>query len=187
MPTWSTGSRPRRGFTLVELIVVLVIVATLATMVIPRFAGSAQSAQLRENADQLLVMARYAQNYAVTHRSACRIVIDPQERRFGLEIQEDPLRRPDEFTVVKDGPAKPQTLGEGIGFGSLRVEHGPRGRDIGPSTIAFTPTGESDSAVVEITNGRRTLSLVLIPSSGRATLVEGTVSRPANDRRDLDA
>lgn len=43
-PAWAR--KPRRGFSLVELLLVLVILATLAAIVIPRFAGRSEQARI---------------------------------------------------------------------------------------------------------------------------------------------
>ena len=84
-PTWSTGRPPpspppARAFTLVEMTVVMVLVAVLAGMTIPMLAGAAGSTRLKEQAHALLTAARYARDYAVTHRVDCRLAIDSDRR-----------------------------------------------------------------------------------------------------------
>ena len=49
---WKQLRNRRDGFTLVEMLLVVVIITTLAAMVIPRFAGRAQEAKIAAaNAD----------------------------------------------------------------------------------------------------------------------------------------
>ena len=174
------------GFTLVELTVVIVMMAVLATMIVPRVSGSARSARLREDAARMLTAARYARNYAITHRCVCRLVLDPTDGQYVLEYEPQPEEQPGQFAPLTGAMGKARRLEEGVGFGGVRIEpsRGRAGRD---NAVSFSPTGQSDAAVVELTDGRRTISLVLIGSSGRAALVDGTVRRPPDDRRDLDA
>ena len=53
MKTRLTSSRRARGFTLVEMLLVLVILATLAAIVIPKMAGRSQQAKVTAAATQI--------------------------------------------------------------------------------------------------------------------------------------
>ena len=175
-----------RGFTLVEVTVVVIIVAVLAGMVVPRMVGSVSSSELREAARGLLMAATYAREYAVTRRCCCRLSILPDQRRYVLEYQPDPERRPGEYEVLQGGLVKFAALPERVRLERVKIQRADRRR--GPEKcIIFQPTGESDAAVVGITDGRRTYSLLVFPSTGRARLVEGRVEQMPSDREDLDA
>jgi MSHA pilin protein MshC len=71
---WLFGSRmedDQRGFTLIELIMVIVIVGILAVVVLPRFYG-VNVFNSRGFADQVQATLRYAQKEAIAqHRNVC--------------------------------------------------------------------------------------------------------------------
>jgi type II secretion system protein H len=181
-PTSSTG---RSGFTLVELVAVMAIVAVLATMIVPRLGGTMAGAQLREQARGMLWMARYARETAATRRRECRLVVDPEHGSFRLEMEEDPQDHPGEFVPLAGALVGRRQLSGGVSFGTVRIE---AETEEGPAnTIRFHPDGRADAAVVEITDGRRTFSLLVAPGSGRLLLVDGTVPSLPTERQDLDA
>ncbi len=185
MRTSRTGNS---AFTLVELVVVVVIVAVLATMIVPRVRGAASSARLRASARRLLVAAKYARDFAVRHRCECRLVIDTAKQQYALGYQEDAEHDPGKFRALHTGVGRREYLGEGVRFAKVSIDPRP-GADVDVERrdcIAFTPLGEADAAVVQITDGRRTYSMTVAPGSGRARLIEGTVNELPNDREDLD-
>lgn len=186
-PTWSTGRHRSShcAFTLVELVVVIILVAVLAGMAIPRFAGAASSTQLTEQAQALLAGARYARDYAVTHRCDCRLVIDAAAGRFALQRQEIDASGDERFVSIGLGWGRPVVLTGGVRFGRVRIE--PTGGRTQDGWVTFRPDGQTDAAIVEVTDGRKTYSLLLVPTSGRAKLVNRAVEALPNDRVDLDA
>ncbi len=185
MRTSPTGSK---GFTLVEMIVVVVIISVLATMIVPGMYSGSSSAKLRGSAQQLLVAAQHARDFATTRRRKCRLMIDLDNQQYALAFQQDPQHNPSEFVRLSTGLGKVQGLAEGLRFGQVRIE--PReGYDQPPERIdyiTFEPSGQADAAVLEITNGEQTYSVLIVPYTGYAKLIEGTTSELPNDRLDLD-
>ena len=184
MPTSSIG---KRGFTLVELIVVVAVVSVLAGMIAPRIYGRRGSARLRESSRRFLATARYARDFAATRRSKCRLTIDTKEQGYTLTRQKDAEHNPNEFVPLEASLARPQRLPDGLRFGSLRIEPGPGMTEHGTGHyIDFDPTGRADAAVIEITDGPGVYSVLVMSCTGRAKLVEGLVQELPNDRLDLD-
>ncbi|MDY7011371.1 MAG: hypothetical protein SVV80_11570 [Planctomycetota bacterium] len=185
MRTSITGNR---AFTIVELVVVVVVIVVLTTMIMLRMPGATGSARLRASSRRLLVAAQYARDFAVTHRCFCLLVINQNERQYGLMYQEDPEHRPGELIRLQTGVGKTDRLEDGIRFGNVWIEPSLQRDGISPqrNCITFDPSGRSDAAVVQITGGRRTYSMLVVPGSGRARLVEKAVNELPNDRRDLD-
>ena len=187
MRTSRTGNK---GFTLVELTVVLMIIAVAATMIVPQVLGSMTSVRLRESGRDLLVAARYAHDFATTRRRVCRLVIDAKQQTYHIEYQSDPQRQPNKFKSMTSGPFKLTHLGKGVEFALVQIEPTRRPwADDGESAevITFDPTGGADAAIIQIANGKRTCSLLIERSSGRATLLDRAVDQLPGDREDLDA
>jgi MSHA pilin protein MshC len=86
---WLFGSRVedmQRGFTLIELIMVMVIVGILAIVVAPRFFDN-NSFQSRGFADQVQATLRYAQKEAIAqHRNVCVTFTLPAPSTITLRI-----------------------------------------------------------------------------------------------------
>lgn len=72
----SSGSRTfgQRGFTLTELVTIMILVGILAVVVRPRFSGTT-ALQSRGAADQVKAALRYAQKVAIAQRNNVSVVI----------------------------------------------------------------------------------------------------------------
>jgi prepilin-type N-terminal cleavage/methylation domain-containing protein len=184
-PTCTTGkpaarARPRvTGFTLVELLVVLVIIATLAAVAVPSMSGALQSTALRESAQRLVLTARYARSYAITHGCECRLTFDTAANTYALTYRPDPDE--DRFEPVVGG-GRTHRLERGVKFGLVRAGSGESG-----GVITFLPTGEADASAVQVTDGSRVFTLLVAERTGRVTLHEGEALEAPRDWEDLDA
>lgn len=65
-----------KGFTLIELMVVVVILAVASTAVVPNFVRSLRAAQLRTSAENLTAAVRLGQIRALTQGRFYRLVLD---------------------------------------------------------------------------------------------------------------
>ena len=169
------------------------IVAVLATMAVPQIVGSLRSVRLRESAQGLLVAANRARDFATTRRRICRLTFDLEKQSYQLEYQSDPQQAPYEFAVMTSGAIKPTQLPPGVKF--VVVEVDPAGGDASASAddddsgrvmIAFAPDGGAEAAIIQITDEKRTYSLLIDPISGRAMLVGKAVEELPTNREDLD-
>lgn len=184
----STGNSARRAFTIIELTVVIVVIVIVAGLAAPQMLGAFGAAQLRDAARKLNTAARYAHDFATTRRRACRIVFDDDGRTWQLQMQSKPTTDPALFEPMQIGPIKPTKLPDNVKLKSLNVDIGDRalpGRH--NRAIVFTPSGTADAAIIQLTDGKRTWSLVISSLNGRARLVDGEVNELPIEREDLDA
>jgi type II secretion system protein H len=74
----ATGDRPRgpSGFTLIELVVVLAIVAVATAVVLPAVGRGRETMQLRGEARRVAAVLREARLQAVSQRRPTRVVLD---------------------------------------------------------------------------------------------------------------
>jgi prepilin-type N-terminal cleavage/methylation domain-containing protein len=140
--------RPRgaSGVTLLELVVVLAVLATVTAFALPSIRLGAQNLQLRSGAGRVASLLREARLQAVTHRRSTRVSLESSHRSVALawDGSDEPLRRvelPERFrlTTVTGGESlvfsprglvrDAQWAVEGPGGRQLIVEvHGITGR-----------------------------------------------------------
>lgn len=110
MACHTANSEARRGFTLIELLVVLAIIATLLTLVVPRYfhhVERSKEAILREN---LASMRDAIDQYHADHRAWPPSLEKLAERRYLRSVPVDPItERADTWELIP-----PPEGGEGV-------------------------------------------------------------------------
>ena len=121
----------RSGFTLVELLVVLAILALISTVAIPAFTQLAEPNDLERAATEVKRLLERARLTALERATRATIVIDPEALRYRLTINrgtspdstiEAPLSGPS--GVVISGPTRRPRVtfdGQGRSFGDSIV------------------------------------------------------------------
>ena len=81
--------RAASGFTLVELILVMAILAAVMALSVPSLSRSLRERSLEQEAARFLALTEFARNEAVSQGVPMVIWVDAQARRFGLEPKTD--------------------------------------------------------------------------------------------------
>ena len=79
--------RTTAGFTLIELILLMALLAIVISIIAPRLASFFRGRSLDSEARQLLALTRQAQGRAVSEGIPMRLWLDTQNRAYGLEAR----------------------------------------------------------------------------------------------------
>lgn len=144
------------GFTLLELLVVLVIISLMSALLVPNMAGSLSSMDLKTAAKKTSAALRYAQSRAVSEKTTCAVCFDFNKRAlFILTVAKSPNDTGMEHSggdTAKPKKQKTYFLPDGI-----RLEKGVSSTgemDSGLFRIYFFPAGGSSGGEVILTNDR---------------------------------
>jgi type II secretory pathway pseudopilin PulG len=96
----SLRSAREGGFTLIELILVMVVVFTLATVVAPRFSDFFPNLQVRKSMEQLMAWARKARADAALTGARQRLFLDVATRQYWIEYEARPIKEPGKFVKL---------------------------------------------------------------------------------------
>lgn len=179
----------RRGFTMIEILVVVVIAALVAGIALPGFVRSMRGAQLRTASRMVLMSHKYARSTAVLRQVPMAILIDKEageleiiemksppgasERDKFLDARQD--RDVDAALGTKapaDEEAQPaitteilRKLGREVKIESFQSERGGQ-EHRGVFWILYHPNGMSDGFDLELSDG----------SNRRATITSDAIS-----------
>jgi type II secretion system protein H len=149
----------QRGFTLVELVVVLVIAGILSVVMLPRF--SQGIVEVSSQAEQVAADVRYAQTLSMTHGARYCIFFTGTGYQF----------RNTNCTVAVNHPATGSTTaivlsGTTVATSNLAgtfIEFDTKGRPQG-FTVA------TSNATITVTSSGQARSIVVSPDTGKATV-----------------
>jgi type II secretion system protein H len=131
----------QNGFTLLELILVMMIVCITLAMVAPSLRGWSKGSRLRDEADAFVAVTRLARTQAVTSSKPYRLVIDSSAGTYQLMVQEG-----EEFVALNSGFGRVFELPTGYRI-ELRAT-----QESMENFIPFYPTGRTQPAQVRITS-----------------------------------
>lgn len=123
-----------RGLTLMELVVVLAVLATVTAFALPSIRRGSDGLQLRAGAGRVASLLREARQQAVTHRRPTRVALEPNHRAaaLGWDATDEPLRRvelPERFRLEAAAGGETLTFSpRGLVRDARWVVEGPGGR-----------------------------------------------------------
>ncbi|MGE9746106.1 pilus assembly FimT family protein [Bdellovibrio bacteriovorus] len=180
----------QRGFTLIEIMIVLAIMAALITVGAPRLLK--KDGNIKSVARNFIVLSKEIRNKARLTNSTYRLAIsmEPGEEKYWLERASGPQAvdpeaaekekdrdeegaPPPLFQMDKSLLKKEKELPEGLRFASVETVNMKSPMTSGVAYIHFFPEGFVEASAVQITNGNNlTWTLVFNPLTGQADIIE---------------
>jgi prepilin-type N-terminal cleavage/methylation domain-containing protein len=152
-----TQAAPDSGFSLLELIMVVVVMALVLAVTYPSLSRGNATLHLRTSARDVLNVMRYAREKAITEQMEMRVVADRENRKVLM-------------TDAYGENAREYSLPQGILIG--RLLFGPNEIQEGPLVVRFLPNGSSDSAELTLASDKGGfLRIVTDPVTGGARVV----------------
>jgi general secretion pathway protein H len=142
-----------RGFTLLELLVVLVIAAGIAVIALPRFANAIAAVELKGATRQVASALRYARTQAVAKRREVALRFDVEQRTF-----------------INTDADKVHTLPGDLRLKLLTAESEIVSEDVG--AIRFFADGSSTGGRVTLSTGARAYEVDVSWLTGRVTVYD---------------
>ncbi len=149
--TWRPGESARAGgFSLLELVVVLLLLGLASVLVAPSFTGGLSGLQLETSTRDVITLMRHARSQAIAKQQVFRVVIgeeDPLSLKyfltndFGETVQERELPKGFQFEVGDDEKLP------------LTVSFYPNGRSTGASFGIKNKQGKAHSILVDSVTG----------------------------------
>ena len=176
-----------RGFTLIELMVVLLIIAVMSLMIIPEMKGTYEDALLRSNARELINAFNLAYSRAVSANQLHRFRLDTSTGRYFVEKRASGPEAVNGFAPLRNIPGVEGTIDRRISVDirkSTPASTDESGQEVPPPEndssgpdleegIAFYPDGTADARELLLRDraGFR-LALQINPVTARVRIVK---------------
>lgn len=146
----AVGSSRAKGFTLLELLVVLVIASLAVSLVGPAFQRLMPGLTLEAESRKLVAMLRHARSQAILSGVPVAISQDLESGGLRLSYREQPYVLPERFSLTL--AAGPGASEEGVG--AVQILFYPRGDSSGGSLSLALEEGRSEDIGVDWLSGR---------------------------------
>jgi general secretion pathway protein H len=138
---------------MIELLVVLMLIAAVAAIVLPRIASGPTTGEIKSSARQIAAGLRLARSAAVTERRPVMLEIDTENRSFRI-----------------DTSARVHRLPDGLEIGLFTARRDVVSEKVGG--IRFFPDGGSNGGRVTVGAGERRYSIDVDWLTGRVSIVD---------------
>ena len=135
-----TITRWYEGFTLIELVVVLILIGISVALVAPTISLSLERAQFRKDVRSVSSMLAFARSQAIAHKVPYTLSIDIDERNVWVEA----------YQQSKNVQTKQTTQSILPHTDMLRVNTRNREKTSGVETLLFYPNGSSSGGTIQM-------------------------------------
>ncbi|MFH1360891.1 MAG: prepilin-type N-terminal cleavage/methylation domain-containing protein [Candidatus Omnitrophota bacterium] len=157
----------KKSFTLIELLLVVILLGVLAALAIPNFGPTYANLQLRETAENISYLMRYAQSQSIIKDKIYRLVLE-NNATYWIEEGSGNAQNPDQelnFERVRSRQGRIFRIPD-----NLSVES-----DV--SLIQFYPDGTIDKVRIILTNTRdKTYTLSTAEQAGMVYVFDASIA-----------
>jgi type II secretion system protein H len=181
-----------RGFTLVEILVVIMLIAIVASAAGGFYSGPYKRMQVHKGARDVLLAAKYARAAAVEQQKQVKLVVEAESRKISVRVENwDEETSQASESEVKNQYWRTTALGGDAQFEVVTVDRsdvdaGVRVDAPGETTVAFRPDGSAENAVIQVGDGMKHYTIIVSGTTGIARVIEGTTQDVKSDTVDLD-
>jgi prepilin-type N-terminal cleavage/methylation domain-containing protein len=155
--------RARRGFTLIELVLVMLVLCIIMAMAVPQLRGFMSSSAARDTATQVVAMAHYARAKAASDAVVYRLSIDEANGKYSLS--KDAADGTGNFTDLGTDFSQVFELPTGMKVTVERLNSAvPTRSSASNGEIDFRPDGTSDPVVIHLTDAKGNETLIAAPA-----------------------
>lgn len=155
-----------KGFTLIEIMVVVVIVAALFTFTIPSLSGVNENNRLRASVRELTNLMKYARTEAVFNARTTQVFLDTEQHEYWLDLRNpaDNRRNSDKLKTTME---RRRELEKNVAFEAVNAVE----KNIlksGTIAIDFYPDGTASPTLISLRNikGETRYTLEVLKSTG---------------------
>ena len=164
------------GFTLIELIIVLVVLAAVLTITFPRMEAFFSGSYLKSTSRRLIGTIRYLHDRSVTTGKRLRLCYDLDENDYWIEEENEE----GEFEELKTVLGRKEALPEGIKFLDIIT---PEGKiNSGQTLTLFFPKGYVTKSIIHLQNEKEEVQTLLVKGTmGQVTVYKGYVEEEESE------
>lgn len=189
---WRDERKAGSGFTIIEVIVVIVLIALFAGAVGGAYSGPYKSMMLKKAARDVLLAAKYARSTAVEQQKVCILTVNAIDRQVLVMVESwDEDSSQTVASETKNAYWRTVTLGGDAQFELVAVDQSDM--DVsqvdqadGVYTVRFRQDGTAQNAVIQVGDGSRHYVVTISEATGLARVDEGIATDFKSDTIDLE-
>jgi prepilin-type N-terminal cleavage/methylation domain-containing protein len=172
------GSRKlERGFTLYEVIIVLIVLLLVSAVVVPSFSGFLPAVRVRKAGDELLAAFSKARADSVLTSRRFRVVFTKNPAAYRIEFEPDPMNSPATFRRLSGEWGADNELPEGVTFST--IEGTEPDSETTEDCLEFSTDGTAPGAKIVLEHeGGDQVTIEINPADGRARVVDPDEESP---------
>jgi len=159
-----------KGFTLIELIIVLIVLSAILVIAFPRMEAFFSGGYLKSTSRRLIGTIRYLYDRSATTGKRLRLCYDLDENEYWIEEENEE----GEFEELKTVLGRKETLPEGIKFLDIIT---PEGKiNSGQTFTFFSPKGYVTKSSIHLQNEKEEVQTLLVKGTmGQVMVYKGYV------------